>query len=90
VSARSRPSGCRPWSTSGLDGIWAKLLAGGGKATACGWRADRFGLSWQIIPSVLLDLISDPDVERSGRAMKAMMGMQKLDIAALKRAHAGA
>lgn len=72
-----------------LDRRWDKLLEGGGKPTRCGWLTDRFGLSWQIIPTVLFEVLSDPDPQRSGRAMQAMMGMVKLDIAALKRAHAG-
>ena len=72
-----------------VDGYWDKLLAGGGKATRCGWLDDRFGLSWQIIPDALPALLSDPDPARAGRAMQAMMTMQKLDIAALKRAADG-
>lgn len=72
-----------------LDRIWEALLAGGGKPTQCGWLEDRFGLSWQVIPSVLPALLGDPDRERAGRAMQAMLSMQKLDIAALKAAHAG-
>jgi predicted 3-demethylubiquinone-9 3-methyltransferase (glyoxalase superfamily) len=73
-----------------LDGYWEKLLAGGGKEVQCGWLEDRFGLSWQIIPTALMEVLGDPDPARSGRAMQAMMGMKKLDIAALRRAHAGA
>ena len=73
-----------------VDRIWEKLLEGGGKPTACGWLEDRFGLSWQIIPSVLWSLLSDPDPARAGRAMQAMLGMVKLDVAELQRAAAGA
>lgn len=73
-----------------LDGYWEKLLAGGGKETQCGWLEDRFGLSWQIIPTALMEVLRDPDPARSGRAMQAMLGMKKLDIAALRRAQAGA
>lgn len=73
-----------------LDGYWEKLLAGGGTETQCGWLQDRFGLSWQIIPTALMEVLGDPDPARSGRAMQAMLGMKKLDIAALRRAHAGA
>jgi predicted 3-demethylubiquinone-9 3-methyltransferase (glyoxalase superfamily) len=69
-----------------VDRYWEQLLAGGGKATRCGWLDDRFGLSWQIIPNVLPALLSDPDPARASRAMQAMMKMQKLDIAELKRA----
>lgn len=72
-----------------IDGYWEKLLADGGKATRCGWLEDRFGLSWQIIPSALPSLLGDPDRARAGRAMQAMLGMQKLDIAELKKAAAG-
>jgi predicted 3-demethylubiquinone-9 3-methyltransferase (glyoxalase superfamily) len=72
-----------------IDRVWEALLAGGGKPTQCGWLEDRFGLSWQVIPTVLSKLLGDPDPERSGRAVKAMMGMKKLDIEALERAHAG-
>lgn len=72
-----------------VDAIWNRFLAAGGKATACGWLDDKFGLSWQIIPDALVDLMSDPDPERAGRVAQAMMKMQKIDIAALERAHAG-
>lgn len=69
-----------------VDRLWAKLLEGGGKETACGWLDDRFGLSWQIIPDVLPKLLSDPDRGRAGRAMQAMLKMKKLDIAGLNAA----
>lgn len=59
------------------------------KAQQRGWLKDRYGLSWQIVPTVLSELVGDGDPERAGRAMKAMLGMKKLDIAALKKAHAG-
>jgi predicted 3-demethylubiquinone-9 3-methyltransferase (glyoxalase superfamily) len=72
-----------------LDRVWDALLTGGGKPTQCGWLEDRFGLSWQVIPTLLPKLLGDPDRERAGRAMKAMLAMQKLDIAELKRAAAG-
>lgn len=72
-----------------LDRVWEALLSGGGKETQCGWLEDRFGLSWQVIPTVLPELLGDSDRERAGRAMQAMLGMKKLDIAALKKAHAG-
>jgi predicted 3-demethylubiquinone-9 3-methyltransferase (glyoxalase superfamily) len=76
-------------SQAELDRIWDALLAGGGKPTRCGWLVDSFGLSWQVIPTVLGKLMGDPDPERSGRAVQAMMGMVKLDIAGLERAAAG-
>jgi predicted 3-demethylubiquinone-9 3-methyltransferase (glyoxalase superfamily) len=72
-----------------VDGLWTKLLAGGGKETQCGWLEDRFGLSWQIIPSILPKLLGDKDREKAGRAMNAMLKMKKIDIAALERAAAG-
>jgi predicted 3-demethylubiquinone-9 3-methyltransferase (glyoxalase superfamily) len=72
-----------------LDRTWDALLAGGGKPTRCGWLVDRYGLSWQVIPTALMRLMGDPDPGRSGRTVKAMMGMIKLDIAELERAAAG-
>ena len=71
-----------------LDAIWDSLVAGG-KASRCGWLVDRFGVSWQVVPNVLPRLLNDPDPAKAKRALDAMLGMQKLDIAALKRAHAG-
>ncbi len=68
-----------------VDDFWAKLSQGGEEGP-CGWVKDRFGLSWQIVPTVLDELVSDPDPGRSQRAMKAMLGMKKLDIAELQRA----
>jgi predicted 3-demethylubiquinone-9 3-methyltransferase (glyoxalase superfamily) len=73
-----------------VDTLWDKLLADGGKPTQCGWLKDRFGLSWQIIPNVLPTLLAHPDREKAGRAMQAMMGMVKIDAAALQRAFDGA
>ena len=72
-----------------LDEIWEKLLEGGGTPTQCGWLKDRFGLTWQVIPKVLRQLLGDPDPAKAGRAMNAMLAMEKLDIAELERAHAG-
>ena len=72
-----------------VDHYWSKLLAGGGKESQCGWLEDRFGLSWQIIPKQLVTLMSDPDPNVAGRVAKALMGMVKIDVAALERAHAG-
>ena len=71
-----------------VDQLWAKLSAGG-KTERCGWLTDKFGLSWQIIPSVLGKLLHDKDPEKSQRVMKAMLQMGKLDIQGLKRAHSG-
>lgn len=73
-----------------VDYYWDRLSAGGEpRAQQCGWLKDQFGLSWQIVPAVLIELLTDPDYEASQRAMKAMLQMKKLDIAALQRAHAG-
>ena len=69
-----------------VDYYWEKLLAGGGKVQACGWLKDKFGLSWQIVPTALPELLSDPDPAISQSVMKAMMQMKKLDIEGLKRA----
>jgi predicted 3-demethylubiquinone-9 3-methyltransferase (glyoxalase superfamily) len=69
-----------------VDDYWEKLSAGGAPVE-CGWLKDKFGLSWQIVPTVLPELLSDPDPEKSGRVMKAMMTMKKLDIRALKQAY---
>jgi predicted 3-demethylubiquinone-9 3-methyltransferase (glyoxalase superfamily) len=71
-----------------LDAMWDALIAGG-KPSRCGWLVDRFGVSWQVVPSVLPSFLGDPDPAKAKRALDAMLGMQKLDIAALQRAHAG-
>ena len=71
-----------------VDRFW-DALSEGGAPVACGWLTDRFGVPWQIVPKVLTQMIADPDRERAGRAMQAMMGMVKLDIAALKAAYEG-
>jgi len=65
--------------------LWA-AIKDGGKVLACGWIKDRWGLTWQIVPTRLQELLDDPDPARSRRAMEAMMKMEKLDIAALERA----
>jgi predicted 3-demethylubiquinone-9 3-methyltransferase (glyoxalase superfamily) len=72
-----------------VDELWGKLLSGGGKEDRCGWLTDRYGLSWQIIPRALGELMGDPDPVKAGRVMQAMMGMVKIDVAALKKAHGG-
>jgi predicted 3-demethylubiquinone-9 3-methyltransferase (glyoxalase superfamily) len=72
-----------------VDRLWDGLIAGGGEPSQCGWLKDRFGLSWQIVPRVLDTLLQDPDPARAGRAMQAMLGMQKLDVAALLAAADG-
>lgn len=71
-----------------VDELWEKLSAGG-KPDQCGWLKDKFGLSWQIIPKALGELVGGKDPAKASRAMKAMLRMSKIDIAALKRAHDG-
>ena len=68
------------------DKIWDALVANGGSPVQCGWLKDRFGLSWQIVPRRLPELLGDPDRAKSARAMQAMMKMVKIDIAALEAA----
>jgi predicted 3-demethylubiquinone-9 3-methyltransferase (glyoxalase superfamily) len=72
-----------------IDRLWTELLADGGEPSRCGWLKDRFGLSWQIVPSRLNELLTDPDPGVSGRTMEAMLQMGKLDIAALESAARG-
>ena len=69
-----------------VDAYWEKLSARGAEVQ-CGWLKDKFGLSWQIVPTVLPELLSNPDPEKSQRVMKAMLTMKKLDIRALKQAY---
>ena len=71
-----------------VDDLWAKLCAGG-KPGPCGWLTDKFGLSWQIIPKGLGEMLSDPDPVRSPRVLKAMLQLSKIDLEGLKRAYAG-
>ena len=71
-----------------IDRYWTKLSVGGDpKAQQCGWLKDKFGLSWQIVPTVLPELMGDKDVLKADRTMKAMLQMKKLDIAKLQQAH---
>lgn len=72
-----------------VDFYWDRLTDGG-EASACGWLKDRFGLSWQVTPAALDDLLGDPDYEKTERVMTALLQMKKLDLAALERAHRGA
>jgi predicted 3-demethylubiquinone-9 3-methyltransferase (glyoxalase superfamily) len=72
-----------------VDELWDKLLAGGGAPSQCGWLTDKFGLSWQIVPTILNQLIADKDPAKSDRVREAMLGMVKIDIAELQKAHAG-
>lgn len=68
---------------------WSRLTADGGKEVQCGWLKDKYGLSWQIVPTILGELMSDKDPAKVGRTMAAMMKMVKLDIAGLKKAYDG-
>ena len=73
-----------------VDYYWEKLSEGGDpKAQQCAWLKDKYGASWQVVPRVLVEMMSDPDSEKSGRAMEAMLQMKKIDIAELKRAYGG-
>jgi len=70
-----------------VDYFWEKLTADGGEESQCGWLKDKFGLSWQVTPTVLIDMLHDEDPEKAERVMKAMLQMQKIDIKALKDAY---
>ncbi len=72
-----------------VDYYWERLTADGGEESMCGWLKDRFGLSWQVTPAGLAELFSDPDPARAERAVRAMLGMRKLDLAALRAAADG-
>ena len=71
-----------------VDYYWSKLSAGGEEGP-CGWLKDRYGVSWQVIPTVLIDLIGDPNPEKAKRATEAMLAMTRFDITTLQKAHAG-
>ncbi len=71
-----------------VDRLWQELSAGG-QEVQCGWLTDKFGVSWQIVPAVMLDMLSSADTAAAQRAFTAMLGMKKLDIAALQRAYTG-
>ncbi|MFD1271285.1 VOC family protein [Streptomyces kaempferi] len=72
-----------------VDHYWKKFADDGGEAGPCGWIKDKYGLSWQVVPSRLVDLISDPDPEKAARTTQAMLRMSKLDLVALEKAYAG-
>ena len=72
-----------------IDYFWAKLTDGG-EESVCGWLKDRFGVSWQVVPTGMDEVFADPDKERADRAMKAMLGMRKIDVEALRSAADGA
>ena len=69
-----------------VDEYWAKLTAGGGEESMCGWLKDKYGLSWQIVPKALPKLLSNPDPKKAKRVMEAMLKMKKIDIAKLEKA----
>ena len=71
-----------------VDYFWEKLAAGG-QEIECGWLKDKFGLSWQVVPTVMMEMLKDKDAQKSQRAMAAMLKMKKLDIAELERAYQG-
>ncbi len=72
-----------------IDRLWDALLKDGGAAEQCGWLKDKFGVSWQIVPTLLQEMMKDPDRARAGRAMEAMLKMVKIDIAGLRKAYDG-
>ncbi|HEX6033995.1 MAG TPA: VOC family protein [Anaerolineales bacterium] len=72
-----------------VDELWEKLTADGGEESRCGWLKDKYDLSWQIIPTTLGAMLSDPDPEKAGRVMQAMLKMNKIDIQGLKTAYDG-
>jgi predicted 3-demethylubiquinone-9 3-methyltransferase (glyoxalase superfamily) len=72
-----------------IDHYWSKLTGGGGKEVQCGWLTDKFGISWQIVPNVLSELMSDKDAAKTQRVMTALMQMIKLDIQQLRQAYEG-
>jgi predicted 3-demethylubiquinone-9 3-methyltransferase (glyoxalase superfamily) len=72
-----------------IEYYWSKLIAGGGQEGPCGWLKDKFGLSWQVVPTALVDMLKGSDAAATQRGTKAFMQMKKFDIAALKKAYAG-
>jgi predicted 3-demethylubiquinone-9 3-methyltransferase (glyoxalase superfamily) len=72
-----------------VDYYWEKLIGCGGQESACGWLKDKFGVSWQVTPTVLIDMLHDKDAEKAERVMHAMLQMKKIDIAKLKAAYDG-
>ena len=75
-------------SQAEVDELWERLCDGGAPSQ-CGWLKDKFGLSWQIVPRAMIQMLQDPDPAKAGRTMQAMMKMGKIDIASLQRAHRG-
>jgi predicted 3-demethylubiquinone-9 3-methyltransferase (glyoxalase superfamily) len=78
------------WTQEEVDYYWEKLSAGGDEKTQqCGWLKDKYGVSWQVVPGVLIEMINDPDSDKSQRVMATMLRMKKIDLDGLKRAYAG-
>ncbi|MBV8348286.1 MAG: VOC family protein, partial [Mycolicibacterium sp.] len=71
------------------DRYWEAIVGNGGSESQCGWCKDRWGLSWQIIPKILMEAIGNPDRAAAKRAFEAMMGMKKIDVAAIEAARRG-
>ncbi len=76
-------------SQAEVDDLWAKLTADGGQESQCGWLKDKYGLSWQIVPTEVMTMLRDKDVKRSARMFAAVMTMRKLDLAALRQVYEG-
>jgi predicted 3-demethylubiquinone-9 3-methyltransferase (glyoxalase superfamily) len=72
-----------------VDYYWNRLIAGGGQESQCGWLKDKFGLSWQVVPTILGELLADKDAKKAQRVMQAMLKMKKIEIQELKRAAVG-
>jgi predicted 3-demethylubiquinone-9 3-methyltransferase (glyoxalase superfamily) len=72
-----------------VDELWETLTADGGEESRCGWLKDKYGLSWQIIPTALGELLGDPNPEKAGRVLQAMLQMNKIDVQGLRRAYDG-
>ncbi|GAA0918869.1 VOC family protein [Streptomyces thermoalcalitolerans] len=72
-----------------VDRYWARLTEDGGEPGPCGWLRDKYGVSWQVVPDRLLEMLSDPDTQKTVRVTRAMYAMSKFDIAALEKAYAG-
>jgi predicted 3-demethylubiquinone-9 3-methyltransferase (glyoxalase superfamily) len=72
-----------------VDYFWEKLIADGGEESACGWLKDKFGLSWQVVPTELIDMLHDEESEKSERVTNAMLQMKKIDLKALQKAYEG-
>ncbi|MEU8651338.1 VOC family protein [Streptomyces sp. NPDC048737] len=72
-----------------VDYYWDRLIEGGGEPGPCGWLKDKYGVSWQVVPTEMIRMLTSPDQEKAGRATRAMLAMGKLDIAALRKAYEG-